>query len=168
MEALDARLLLSAGDVDSSFRGNGRFTHDFGFGDDSAYAITVQSDGRFLVAGTVRGANGTNDFGVARFMRDGSLDTSFGNSGMVATDFGLTSASADEARAMLIDTSGRIYVAGYTNRGTSSGNDFAIARYVSNGTLDTTFGTAGMVVNSFGTNDQANAMALQSDGRIVV
>ncbi|MBC8107791.1 MAG: PKD domain-containing protein, partial [Anaerolineae bacterium] len=65
-----------------------------------------------------------------------------------------------------IDSSGRIYVAGYTNRGT--GNDFAVARYLSNGALDTSFGVAGVAVNSFSTNDQAMAMALQSDGRIVV
>ncbi|CAN5348690.1 hypothetical protein BH09PLA1_BH09PLA1_13920 [soil metagenome] len=168
MEKLDGRLLLSAGDLDSTFRNNGRFTHDFGFGDDSAYAITVQADGRFLVAGTVRGANGTNDFGVARFLSNGSLDATFGINGMVTTDFGLAGASSDEARAMVIDSSGRIYVAGYANRGTGTGNDFAVARYLSNGSLDDSFGAAGIAVNHFGTNDQALAMALQSDGRLVV
>src|SRR5687768_11696788 len=105
IEQLDHRVLLSMGDLDATFRGGGKFTHDFGFGNDSGYAMQLLSDGRFLVAGTVRGANGTNDFGLARFLADGSLDTSFGINGMITTDFGATSGatSSDEVRAMTID-----------------------------------------------------------------
>ena len=166
IEALDARQLFAAGSIDLSFNGTGRVTRDFGFGDDTAYAVAVQSDGRVLVAGTVRGANGTTDFGLARFNRDGTLDTSFGTNGIVFTDFGLTSASTDEARAMVLDSAGRIYVAGWANRG--SGNDFAVARFLADGSLDTSFATGGKSVNNFGGNEQAMGMALQSDGKLVV
>jgi uncharacterized delta-60 repeat protein len=130
--------------------------------------MQVLSDGRFLVAGTVRGANGTNDFGVARFLPDGSLDSTFGTNGLVMTDFGQTAASVDELRAMTIDASGRILVAGFTNRGGTSGNDFAVARYLANGALDTSFAGSGKSVSNFGANDQANAIALQADGKIIV
>src|SRR3954454_22622268 len=59
VERLDPRTLLSAGALDPSFGGTGLETQDFGFGDDTGYAVTVQSDGRILVAGTVRGSNGS-------------------------------------------------------------------------------------------------------------
>src|SRR5262245_19798703 len=108
MERLDDRVLLSSGDLDSTFRNGGKFTHDFGFGNDSGYSMHMLSDGRFLVAGTVRGANGSNDFGLARFLADGTLDTTFGIGGMVTTDFSQTStASADEAPAIIVHASGR-------------------------------------------------------------
>src|SRR3954449_3433517 len=166
-ERLDPRTLLSAGALDTSFGGTGLVTQDFGFGDDTGYAVTVQSDGRILVAGTVRGSNGSTDFGVARFNTDGTLDTSFGTGGRLTTDFATSGTSVDEARAITVDSAtGRIYVAGYTNRG--SGNDFAVARYNANGSLDTTYGTSGKVVTNFSTNDQAMAMALQSDGKLIV
>jgi uncharacterized delta-60 repeat protein len=164
-ERLDARRLLSAGTIDTSFGTNGLLTQDFGFGDDFGNAITVQSDGKILVAGTVRGS-ASNDFGVARFNANGTLDTTFGTGGRVVTDFGSGSTSVDDARSIVVDSAGRIYVVGFANRG--SGNDFAIARYNSNGSLDSTYGTSGKVVTNFSTNDQAMTAALQSDGKLVV
>ena len=166
IEPLDGRLLLSAGDLDASFGTGGLLAQDFGFGDDFGYAVAVQSDGRILVAGTVQGSNGTTDFGLARFLPDGSLDVSFGAGGFVRTDFGLTSPSIDEARSIAIDGGGRIYVAGYANRGLN--NDFAVARYNPDGSLDGSFGTAGVAVNSFNGNDQAFAMTLQPDGKVLL
>ena len=166
IEPLDGRLLLSAGDLDASFGSGGLLVQDFGFGDDFAYAVAVQSDGRILVAGTVQGSNGTTDFGLARFMPNGSLDVTFGSGGFVRTDFGLTSASIDEARSIAIDPSGRIYVSGYANRGIN--NDFAVARYNPDGSLDGSFGAGGVAVNSFNGNDQAFAMALQPDGKVLL
>ena len=99
MEKLDPRRLLSAGTIDTSFGTGGLLTQDFGFGDDFGNAITVQSDGKILVAGTVRGS-ASNDFGVARFNSDGTLDTSFGTGGRVVTDFGSGSTSVDDARSI--------------------------------------------------------------------
>jgi uncharacterized delta-60 repeat protein len=163
-ETLDRRLLLS-GSIDSSFGVGGLVTSDFG-ANDSAYAVAVQSDGRIVAAGTVHTPAGGNDFGLVRYMPDGSLDTSFGSGGFVTIDFGLTSASNDHARALVIDSSGRIVVAGYAHRGAN--NDFAMARLNTDGSLDMSFGTGGKVVTHFMNHDQANAMALQSDGKIVL
>lgn len=163
-ERLDPRILLS-GVLDSSFAGSGLLTSDFG-ADDYGYAVAIQSNGRILAAGTVRTTAGGNDFGILRLMPDGSPDTSFGTGGRVTLDFGTTTASNDEARAIAIDSSGRILVAGYANRG--SNNDFAVARFLSNGARDTSFGVNGRVVSNFVNNDQAFAMVIQSDGKIIV
>jgi uncharacterized delta-60 repeat protein len=92
--------------------------------------------------------------------RDGDLDPSFGTNGIVFTDFpGQPEGASDVA----IQRDGKIVAVGTAEDG------FALARYNHDGTLDPTFGTAGLVVTDFGTsNDQATSVAIQSDGRIVV
>ncbi len=165
LEPLDSRTLLSAV-LDSTFGANGLLTSNFG-SDDFGYAIAIQSDGKIIAAGSITSGAGDRDFGLVRFMPDGSLDTSFGTSGMVTLDFGTSAGrAADELRAIAIDSSGRIVVAGYTNRGTN--NDFAMARFNSNGSRDTSFGVNGRVVSNFVNNDQALAMAIRSDGKIIL
>src|SRR5205823_1660150 len=95
---------------------------------------------------------------------DGSLDSSFGNNGLVITDFGFDS----QAFALAVQTDGKIVVAGYTFTGGSQ-YDFALARYNTDGSLDTTFGTNGEVVTDFGTGgDEALAVVIDADGKIVV
>jgi uncharacterized delta-60 repeat protein len=94
---------------------------------------------------------------------DFGLDTSFGNSGKVTTDFiGLD----DDANALIRQPDGKLVVAGRTI-GMETGSDFALARYNVNGTLDTTFGIAGKVRTHFSVGDSANALALQPDGKLV-
>ena len=89
----------------------------------------------------------------------GDLDPSFGTGGKVTTDFG---PGSNSAMAVAIQTDARIVVAG----GSGSG-DFALARYNTNGSLDTSFGTGGKVTTDFGVFDAASALAIQADGRIV-
>jgi uncharacterized delta-60 repeat protein len=103
------------------------------------------------------------DFGLIRFNSDGSLDTAFGSAGIVTTDF---SGQDDEAYASALQPDGKIVAVGRT---TSSQSVFALARYNSNGLLDTTFGTGGKVITSFFPNDFsfAGTMAIQPDGKIV-
>lgn len=101
------------------------------------------------------------DFALARYNPDGSLDGTFGTGGKVTTDFG---GSADVARADTIQLNGKILAAGR-----SGFDDFALARYDPDGSLDTTFGTGGKVTTDIaGSFEEATAIALQSDGRIVV
>src|SRR5204862_950208 len=70
--------------------------------------------------------------------------------------------------AIAIQRDGKIVVAGDVE-GASSATDFGLARYNSNGTLDTSFGSGGKVVRDFsGDVDEAQAMTLMPDGRIVV
>ncbi len=131
---------------------------------DEAQAIGLQSDGKIILAG--HADTGTSDdFAVARFTTSGALDTTFNSgTGYITTDF--PSQQIDLAQALTIQPDDKIVVAGYTKSGTI--NDFALARYSAQGTLDTTFGTNGRVRTSISGNDQAHAVAIQSTGRIVV
>ena len=97
---------------------------------------------------------------------DGSLDTAFGNAlfpGRTGTNVGAPN-SADYAYSMAVQSDGKILVAGVT------GNDFAVLRYKTDGSLDTSFDTDGKAITDIGTNtiDDARGIALQSDGKILV
>ena len=95
---------------------------------------------------------------------DGDLDTSFGSDGKVIT---ATSSGSDAARSVAIQSDGKIVVAGYSNNG--SNDDFALVRYNTDGTLDTSFDSDGKVTTAIGSsNEVAFSVAIQSDGKIVV
>jgi len=162
LEAMEGRTLLSTG-FDPHFGTDGLALADFG-GTDQAYAMVVQNDGKILMAG--RGYNDQDaDFGVARFNSDGSLDTSFGNGGLVLVDMGSTN---DSAYAMAVQTNGKIVVVGQTDGGVSS-YDFGIARLNSDGSLDGGFGTDGKVVLDFaGSYDIAYGLVVHASGKITV
>jgi uncharacterized delta-60 repeat protein len=161
LERLEDRLTPNAGDLDQTFGNGGLVTTDLNSGYDWAYAVAPQPDGKVVAAGRT-GISGF-DFAVVRYNSDGSLDTSFGSGGQVVTDLG---SGDDYAQGVVIQPDGKIVVAGYT--GTGLAHDFAVVRYNSDGTLDTSFGTGGQVVTDFGGNDTGAAVALQSDGKIVV
>ncbi len=97
----------------------------------------------------------------------GSLDTSFGGTGTVATQF--PGYGECKARAIAIDGEGRIVVAGYAKHNTSGHNDFALARYLPDGSLDPTFGVGGRVTtNVIGDDDYATGVAIARSGHIIV
>jgi uncharacterized delta-60 repeat protein len=144
----------------------------------AATAVAQESDGKILVAGYAAAAiDGSVDFALARYTTDGSLDTSFGTGGVVTTSFGsLSTGAMDVATSIAVDWAGRIVLGGYTgsrmtsNRiGDSSLDDFALARYTANGSLDRTFGTGGLVVTAFvGTAESIiDSVALDAKDRIV-
>jgi uncharacterized delta-60 repeat protein len=141
--------------------GTGKVVTGFGNGYDFADAVAIQSDGKIVVAGEA--SNGSNnDFGVARYNADGTLDTAGfgGGTGKVLTDF---SGSNDSGNGVAVDPLGNIVAAGY------AGVDFALARYDSAGTLDPTFGGGtGKVVTDFGGNDFGHAVTLGLLGTIIV
>src|SRR5438045_5399003 len=98
---------------------------------------------------------------------DGDLDPTFGTEGKVLTDF---DHSTDIANAVAVQPDGKLVVVGttYTNND-FSGEDFAAARYNSNGTLDLTFGIGGKVQTDFpGLAAVASSVVVQPDGKIVV
>ncbi len=157
----------AAGDIDTSF-GGGTLVTPGGLTDDYVRGVAVQADGKAIVAGfgitTV--ASGT-DFMLVRHLRDGGLDASFGTGGKVSTAFNNGSRS-DEAQAVAVQPDGKILVAGSSDQG-ASGYDFALARYNADGTLDTSFGSGGRVITSFGNGaDKAYALLVQADGKIVL
>lgn len=154
----------AAGRVDTSFAG-GVVRTPVDIGEDVAQAVAVQADGKLIVAGASATATGTW-ISLTRYQRDGALDTTFGTGGKVVTPVGTM--RNDGAGALAVQADGRIVVAGATQSATT-GKDFAIVRYQANGTLDPTFGTGGKVVVDFaGDSDEAWALLIQPDGRIVV
>ena len=167
--------LTSTGELDSSFGTGGKKTVSIGAGGEVS-AMKIQTDGRIVVAGTVRRTGTGADFLLVRFLSNGALDTSFGQttqfpnlSGSVSTDFG----GEDRANAMAIQSDGKIVVAGVTEFAGDSA--FAVARYGSNGLIDSTFGGFGRVVTNFVSNDHGGStgdaafgVAVQGDGKIVV
>jgi uncharacterized delta-60 repeat protein len=160
------------GSLDKRFGNNGKITTDFFRNVDQVNALAIQPDGKIVVAGFAQlaGAGGTpRVFALARYTSDGRVDSSFGNGGSLTTSFGGTFAAAS---AIMLQPDGKIVVAGtadFNPRVPNSGLDFALARYLANGSLDASFGDAGKVVfDFFGSFDQANAAALQPDGKIIV
>ncbi|MDX3248117.1 calcium-binding protein [Streptomyces sp. ME18-1-4] len=149
------------GSLDTSFGTGGLVTTDFGTGSsDEASGVALQSDGKIVLAGS-SDSGGTEDFALARYNTDGSLDTTFGTGGKVTTSFG----GNEFADGVVVQTDGKIVAAGFTNAGGTQ--DFALARYNTDGSLDTTFGTGGKIVTNFGGDDVALGVALQTDGKIV-
>ena len=90
--------------------------------------------------------NNVEEFALARYNKDGILDKSFGTGGEVLTDFGTDSFSS--ASSVAITPGGQIVVSGPVTIG--GVNDFGVARYNSNGNLDTSFGTGGEATANFG------------------
>ncbi|HET6771374.1 MAG TPA: delta-60 repeat domain-containing protein [Actinomycetota bacterium] len=158
------------GDLDTTFDGDGKVTTDFAGNPDNAFAVALQGDGKIVAAGETL-VSGTTDFALARYNTDGSLDTTFGGDGKVTTDF---AAGGDSASAVAIQGDGKIVAAGFAI--VSGNNDFALARYNTDGSLDTTFGGDlpfpvpgdGKVTTDFaGSQDLAHGVAIRADGKIV-
>ncbi|MHC2283072.1 putative delta-60 repeat protein [Bradyrhizobium diazoefficiens] len=151
------------GSLDTSFDDDGKVTTDFGGTNDVGQSVAIQADGKIVVAGySLAGPNA--DFVVARYNADGSLDTSFDGDGQVRTSVG---AGDDFGSSVSIQPDGKILVAGQSSNG--SNTDFALVRYNSDGSLDTTFGIGGTVTTQIGAGaDEAFSVKLQSDGKILL
>lgn len=158
------------GSLDTGFDGDGRVTTNLTDAATLTSAV-IQADGKIVVAGyNYEGNSLLNalDFVVARYTTTGGLDGTFGAGGIVTTDF---AGVRDWAHAIELDADGKILVAGATNNVTQG--DFSLARYNTNGSLDTTFHDDGRVsIPIFGDflrgSTGAVAMALQSDGKPVL
>ena len=146
------------GSLDTSFSGDGKQTTDFGDLDEAA-GVAIQPDGKIVAVGFANTAFDFENFVLARYNADGSLDTSFSGDGTQTTDFG----ADDRATGVALQGDGKIVAVG---RG-GTGDDFALARYNPDGSLDASFSGDGMQTTDFGGDDRANGVALQGDGKIV-
>lgn len=162
------------GSLDASFGGDGIVVTAIAPGDnrDNANAVALQADGKIVAAGGVRTApsSSTNDFVVARYNADGSLDTSFGGGdGIVITAVAPT--RNDGITGLAIQPDRRIVVGGQANMGPGAGGqNFAFARYNADGTLDSSFGGDGIVTTAVAVGDGFDTawdFALQADGKIL-
>jgi uncharacterized delta-60 repeat protein len=147
------------GSLDTSFSGDGKQTTNFASGD-KVTGVAIQGDGRIVVVGSA--VDDDRDFALARYDADGSLDTSFSGDGKQVTDF---AGGPDVANGVALQGNGKIVVVGSAQ---NDDRDFALARYDTDGSLDTSFsGDGKQVTDIAGRGDQATGVAIQGNGRIV-
>ena len=147
------------GSLDTSFNGTGRVITSIGDDYDFGKSVAVQADGKIVVAGSSYNIF-SNDFALVRYNADGSLDTSFGGTGKITTDFG---GVFEGGGSLAVQADGKIVVVGSTSDGDTS--SVALVRYNADGSLDTSFGGTGKVTTR---NGSGASMVLQADGKIVV
>ena len=155
------------GDLDPTFAGDGKQRTQFGAQSDrsSAAATVRQPDGKIIAVGTALTGGGQfgGEFGLARYNPNGTLDPTFDGDGMQTTNF-----DADRgARGVALQADGKIVAVGRAEGNVVEGGGFAIARYMPNGSLDPTFSGDGKQTANLGSGE-ANAVAVQANGRIVV
>ena len=146
---------MAAGDLDTTFAGNGKKRITFG-GDDEARAVLVQPNGRIVVAGLGTAAR---RFCVLRLRANGSLDTTFGTRGKRTINFG---GDDEGAFGAALQPDGKIVLVG--------DSDFrvAVARLNPNGSLDNTFSGDGKVLFSWGAISRATAVLVLPNGKLVI
>lgn len=148
------------GSLDNTFDSDGKLNTEMGTDGDYAEALSIQPDGKIIAAGY--SDDGTNkNFALARYNMDGSLDTTFGSSGIAIRDGGT---DGDAIRALALQSDGKIVASGTS---TSGLNKFTLARFNTDGSFDNTFDTDGKLITFLGTGDYANGVAIQADGKIV-
>jgi uncharacterized delta-60 repeat protein len=153
------------GSPDTAFGTGGKVITQVGTqGNDGAFAVAVQTDGKIVVAGASDQGGATHlDFAVLRYKADGSLDSGFGQGGKVVADF---AGDTDRAWAVALQPDGKIVVGGEANTGTgATGVDFALLRLNTDGSLDTSFGNGGKVLTPIAAStgsDAVHSLALQT------
>lgn len=155
------------GTLDPDFGRDGAVFTNFSRRDDAARDVTVQPNGRIVVAGYAGYSSARKArFALARYLPDGSLDPTFRGNGKVTTRF---SEGLDLALGVAVHDR-RIVAAGHAGGTTASPRDhrFAMARYRLNGRLDRAFGEGGRtIVNFTAGDDWANDVAIRADGRVI-
>jgi uncharacterized delta-60 repeat protein len=148
------------GSLDTSFDTDGKVKTPVTIGEDIATALTLQNDGKIILAGVTNAPGNLNL--LVRYNTDGSLDTSFDSDGMVITSNTCT------VYGVKVQTNGKIVAVG--TYPVSASLDFVVIRYNADGTLDLTFDNDGVVTTDlgFGTDDIAYATSIQANGKVVV
>lgn len=154
------------GSFDPTFSDDGKLIVDFNSEGTATRSIggsvAIQNDGKLVFAGTAR-ISGVDNFAIVRLNVDGTYDDSFDNDGKLITSFG----SRSEASSILIQPDGKIVASG--SMSVDPNLDFAVARYNSDGSLDTTFDEDGKLTKDVsGGNDFGSKVLLQKDGKILV
>jgi uncharacterized delta-60 repeat protein len=155
------------GSLDNSFGVNGKVKTVIGSNGDYGYSVALQSDGKIVMGGISHFLSSTEwDISLIRYTTDGNLDSTFGSNGIVTADVG---GSVDYAYSVIIQSDGKIVVAGSSYTCCPYASDFSLSRYNSSGVLDSTFDFDGKVITDFGNSwDMGYSAAIQPDGKIVV
>jgi uncharacterized delta-60 repeat protein len=150
------------GTLDSGFNVDGQLVSNFG-NSDNAIALTVQNNGRIVVGGYYTDASSNSHFEIVRYTSAGLLDPSFNGTGLATVNFGN---AQDFLSAIEIQNNGKIIAGGYTY--VNGSTNLALARLTSEGTLDLSFGNAGLVTTDIDSSmDILNCLLLQPDGKII-
>lgn len=147
------------GSLDPSFGNGGVVTTYLGKQRNYCYRVAIQPDGKILAGGSSENSGDDANFAVVRYLTNGVLDPSFNGTGKVVSYFGIDS----EAFGLAVQNDDKILLGGWVNE------QFALARYNTNGTLDTSFGAdhTGLVTQRIGYWDSWNTVAVQPDGKIL-
>ena len=157
------------GSLDTTFDIDGKVTTNYNGDDCHAYSLALQSDGKIVLVGDVINGSGYQGFAAMRYNTDGSLDTTFGTNGKVFTFFGTPGSTRDNANSVAIQNDGKIVVAGNSLIINTSINRLAALRYNVDGSLDTSFGNAGILTTNFGAfGAEGSSLAIQQDGKLVI
>ncbi len=149
------------GSLDSSFNNRGYFTKDFFGKDDRCFSIDIQSDGKIVACGFAEFFNW--DLAVIRLNIDGAIDSTFGNNGSKIINIGSYN---DVAFSIKTQHDGKIIVCGWTYIFGSW--DFAIVRLNSDGSLDKTFASSGIVTTDYHhLYNTAHSVTIQSNGKYI-
>ena len=145
------------GILDNTFGVDGITYYDNDSSFDRDLVLAIQADGKIL------SSVGTNNSAqkIARFNTNGILNNTFGNFGVITAQVGYCNCVD-----FTLQNDGKIIVVGFSNN--NGQNDFTLNRFNTNGSLDNTFGGAGIITTSIGTASYATEVAIQADGKIVV
>lgn len=166
-------LINDNGSLDSTFGTNGKVFTNFNTNNtQSIHSMTLLNDNKIIIGGEIIDLlNNQNDFFLAKYNSDGSIDTSFGTNGKTSVDFKeffVDLHADDHCNKITVQNDGKIVAAGFSFS-TDNSAHFSLARFSSNGTLDTTFGSDGKMVTSIlGYSDAIFDVDSQNDGKIVV
>lgn len=169
---LSSAALAQSGQLDPTFGTNGSVRTFISGGksnnkDERAFSMVLQSDGKIIAVGSSLNTSGNIAFALAGFNIDGNLDNTFGTGGTVRNNINTSGGigNSDYANSVAIQSDGKIVVAGYSHNNTGDG--FALARYNSNGNLDSNFGSNGTIRNNISggdnSGDKAVCVKIQSD-----
>ncbi len=151
------------GSLDPSFGKGGIVLTGLGRDPEGADALVIQPDGKYVVAGRSSIMPGRSTLALLRFNTDGSLDQAFGNGGKAVYEL----TDSDAAAGVAIQADGKIVVVGNIFQPIPAAG-FLVVRYNRDGSLDSTFGSGGKVITAVGVHDTVSALAIQSDGKVVV
>ncbi len=156
----------TTGQLDPTFDGEGIVMTHMGMGAGVANALTIQPDGKIVLAGQVfNEATFFWEIGIARYDTDGTLDPAWDHDGIVFAPVAGVNPTINE---IVLQSDDKIIVGGYSGTAPSN-NKFTVARFHSNGTPDESFDEDGIVIDSYGFEDnQINAMVLQPDGHLII
>lgn len=151
------------GTLDTSFDSDGIVITPFIGFNAAVQSLLIQPDKKIIAAGTIS-KGGLNQFGLARFNYDGSLDESFGNLGKVISDY----PDLMLLSSIALQSDGKIVVAGNLFNSSFTISHFVLVRYNTNGLLDTTFGIDGRVITNLSDKlDKITSIVIQNDGKIL-